>query len=228
MAATEMIHWLRVVAVAVSAAVAIVLVAALASDLAALCYNVAEAWRSDGFTKAVAMFKSGVAIDAVQSLVTIAAIAVGGLFAYYNRGLFRRTEPHLTIFQEVSHRRINDEYLQVGITVILRNTSNVKVEIHDAFCRLSQIAPLASDYVTATMLDPEPTWPILQEIRNEARSPFTIVEPGESSQVAYQFVVLPAAASVLVHTFVYNGRYSEADAGRSQGWQAYTFYDIDG
>ena len=223
-----MLQWLKVVAVAVSVAVAVVLVAALVSDLALLGYNVAEAWRGGGFAKAMAAFKSGAAIDVVQSLVTIAAIAIGGLFAYYNRGLFRRTEPHLTIAQEVSHRRINDEYLQVGVIVTLRNTSNVKVEIRNAFCRLSQIAPLGPDYVTATMLDPELMGPVLQEIRNESGSPYTIVEPGESSQVVYQFVVLPSATSLLAHTFIYNERYSGTDAGRSQGWQAYTFYDIDG
>ncbi len=223
-----MLHWFKIVAVALSLAVAVVLVAALVSDLALLGYNVAEAWRGGGFVKAVAAFKSGAAIDVVQSLATIAAIAIGGLFAYYNRGLFRRTEPHLTITQEVSHRRINDEHLQVGVIVTLRNTSNVKVAIHDAFCRLSQIAPLAPAYVTATMLEPELMRPILQEIRNESGLACTIVEPGESSQVAYQFVVLPSATSLLVHTFIYNERYSEAEADRSQGWQAYTFYDIDG
>ena len=223
-----MSQWLKVVAVAVSLAVAFVLVAALVSDLAALGYNVAEAWRGSGFTKAVAAFQSGVAIDVVQSLVTIAAIAIGGLFAYYNRGLFRRTEPHLTIAQEVSHRHTNDEYLQVGVIITLRNTSNVKVEIHDAFCRLSQIAPLESTYVMERIFEPYPAWPILREIRDDSESAYRIVEPGESSQIAYQFVVLPSATSLLVHTFIYNERYSGPDAGRSQGWQAFTFYDVDG
>ena len=72
-----MSQWLKVVAVSFSAAVAGVLAAALLLDLAALCYDVVKAWHGSGFTSAVDVFKSGAAIDAVQSPVTIAAIAIG-------------------------------------------------------------------------------------------------------------------------------------------------------
>ena len=72
-----MSQWLKVVAVSFSAAVAGVLAAALLLDLAALCYDVVKAWHGSGFTSAVDVFKSGAAIDAAQSPVTIAAIVIG-------------------------------------------------------------------------------------------------------------------------------------------------------
>ena len=224
----KLTQWVKAIVVAAAVGLIAGLVAMLLVDLAVSGYGVWKAVQADGIGEAVGQIESQTIIGLVQGVATIVAIAIGGAFAYYRLGLFRQTEPHLTISQEVSHRRTSDEYLQVGISVTLRNTSNVKVEIHRAFCRLSQIAPLAPSYVTATMSEQHLAWPILSEILDDSESAYTIVEPGESSHVVYQFVVSPLATSLLIHTFVYNEQYSGADSGRSQGWQAYTFYDVVG
>ena len=231
-----MSQWLKVVAVAVSLAVAFVLVAALVSDLTALGYNVVAAWRGGGFTKAVTVFQSGVAIDVVQSLVTIAAIAIGGLFAYYNRGLFRRTEPHLTITQDVSHRRINDQHVQIAVIATLRNGSNVKVEVRSSLCTLSQVAPLEPALVAALYdagfgnVRESRTyrlgWPVLAVIPRDRSGDRLIIEPGASHQLVYEFIIASGVQSVAAVTVVSNERYDAARPERADGWTAYTVYDI--
>ena len=46
--------------------------------------------------------------DIFQSLVTILAIIVGGIFALFKLQAFRDFDPHLTISHNVSHRLIGD------------------------------------------------------------------------------------------------------------------------
>ena len=65
----------------------------------------------------------------LQSVVTVVAIAGGGVFAYYELQVFRAFAPHLTISQEVSHRYIGDRYVHIAVTATLHNSSKVKIEL---------------------------------------------------------------------------------------------------
>ena len=56
-------------------------------------------------------------VGIIQLSATIVAIAVGGIFAAIRLELFRDFVPHLTIGQEISHRRIGDSYVHIGMVV---------------------------------------------------------------------------------------------------------------
>ena len=51
------------------------------------------------------------------------------------------------------------------------------------------------------------------------------VEPGESHQEAYEFIVSTEVESVIVYTYYYNSR---DDSEAPEGWGAATVYDIVG
>ena len=63
-----------------------------------------------------------------ETLVTLAAIVLGGVFAFYKLEVFRDFQPHLTIAQEVTHRRVGKQYIHISIDARLTNSSKVVVE----------------------------------------------------------------------------------------------------
>ena len=86
-------------------------------------------------------------IGSWQSIVTMAAIVIGGMLAYFKLQVFRDFEPHLTISHEVSHRQIGDSYVHIAVTSTLHNGSKVKLDFREAFIRLQQISPTSDGEV---------------------------------------------------------------------------------
>ena len=88
------------------------------------------------------VFPARDAVAILQGLATVAAVALGALFAYRNSLLFRSFEPHLTVSHDLSHRRVGQSYVHIGVTATLHNSSKVKVEIRQGEFLLQQIAPI--------------------------------------------------------------------------------------
>ena len=87
----------------------------------------------------------GVVVGVVQPVVTAVVVIAGAAFAYRKLQLFRDFEPHLTVTQTWIHRPIGTRYVHINVTAILQNSSNVRVEIREAFYKLYQIAPIDDD-----------------------------------------------------------------------------------
>ena len=85
----------------------------------------------------------------IQSVVIAFAIIAGGIFAAYKWQVFRESEPHLTITNEVSHRLVGDSYVHIAVTAILHNSSKVKMEFREAFFLLQKISPVSEEEVEA-------------------------------------------------------------------------------
>ena len=167
---------------------------------------------------------------AVQSAVTVIAIVAGGIFALFKLQAFRDFEPHLTISHEVSHRQIGNSYVHVAVTSTLHNGSKVKLDFLQAFIRLQQISPTSDAEVeslyTSTFVDREHEdipWPILYEVPRIWDVNELIIEPGESHQESYEFIVSTEVESVIVYTYYYNSR---GDSEAPEGWGATSVYDI--
>ncbi len=165
----------------------------------------------------------------IQSVVTAFALIVGGIFAAYKWQVFREAEPHLTIDNKVSHRRIGDGYVHIAVTATLHNSSKVKMEFREAFFLLQQISPV-SDEEIERLYDQAYTgeeqgdlqWPTLDETLRTWRDNELIVEPGESHQEIWEFIVSKDVESVMIYTYFYNSRLPQVP----QGWGATTVLDI--
>ncbi len=168
----------------------------------------------------------------VQASVTALAIAAGGVFAGAKLQVFREFEAHLTITHEVSHRSIGDNYIHVAVTVTLRNSSKVAVEVRNGFSRLQQVIPVSDEdveflYAQAFVHKEEDyiQWPTLEEIPRAWDKGILLVEPGEAHQVPFEFIVSVDVRSVIIYTYFNNQRFSQASS-RPSGWDATTFYDL--
>ena len=167
-----------------------------------------------------------------QSAITVFAIVVGGVFAWFKLQAFRDFEPHLTISHEIRHRIISESYLHIDVTATLQNSSRVKIELREADFRLQQVSPLSDQKVenlyAEVFAEAEHThiqWPILFEVQRDWDRGNLIVEPGESHRESYDFIVSTGVESVSVYTYFYNPSFSE-DSRTVEGWGATTVYDI--
>ena len=168
----------------------------------------------------------------VQSAVTAFAILAGGGFAAYKLEVFRDFEPHLTIDHDISHRRVSDSYVHIAVSVTLRNTSRVRVDIIQGLFRLYQVAPLSDESVERLYAEtysgteiPRANWPILFDSEFARAENVIFVEPGGTHQETIDFFVTKDTESVAVYTHFENSLHT----GTSQsgtGWYLATVYDI--
>ena len=156
-----------------------------------------------------------IVINSVESIVTIAAILVAGIFAWRNGIIFRHRSPHINITHEVTHRAISESYNHLAVTVELHNTSNVKVEFRDGLFVLQDLGPMADDEVERlyeTALDThhddenEFQWETIRELWVKWGKDELSVEPGQTAARTIEFVVPWDVESVLITTYMYNSR----------------------
>lgn len=168
-----------------------------------------------------------------QALATVAAVVLGGVFAYRNGLLFRTFEPHLTVTQAVTHRRIGAQYVHIAVMATLHNSSRVQVEIRQGFFRLQQVAPIDDSdveilYTQAFGAVSERSniqWPVLDEWQTPSPENILLIEPGQSHQEHVEFIVSRHVASVLIYSCFYNSTFSESSQP-AVAWAASTVYDI--
>lgn len=168
----------------------------------------------------------------VQSSVTAFAILAGGFFAAYKLEVFRDFAPHLTIAHEISHRPVSDSYVHISVSVTLRNTSRVRVDISEGIVRLYQIAPLSdadAEQLYSEMFTnsdgKEMQWPKLYDFRFSRTENQTFIEPGASHQEIFDFFVSNDTRAVAIYTYFGDLRHNGSSYGPS-GWSMTTTYDI--
>ena len=172
------------------------------------------------------------AAGVIQALAAATAIGLGGVFAWFKLRAFRDLTPHLTISHEVGHRLISPKYALIDVTVELRNSSKVHVELREAFFRLQMVAPLFDEQAARLYGEMHDggrweitKWPELIEVERSWDEGELVVEPGESRRESYDFLVSSDVSTARVYTFFHNPSFREG-GGSARGWGATTVYDM--
>lgn len=180
-------------------------------------------------------------------LITTTVIAIAAYVGYRKFILFREDKPQLTLTLTVSSRLINDQHIHIGAISKIENTGKVKVDVDNIEWDLAVIAPYENS-VLEEMIDEyrsvmeedegeykeekEFPWRPLEEglyIEEELHKIERWgmrVEPGETEEVTFDFIVPVGVESVGVSVFIENQE-SIRD-GRKPGWYRRAFHDIDG
>lgn len=146
----------------------------------------------------------------LASILLAAAITGTALVATYRSGVFREGEQHLTLSQIVYTQQIGKKYLLVVITTTVTNSSKVLVAPTVATCRLSQTSPLTDDDVTeiyddaifevaGTEYEQYGWWQLGTVTKHWKRGKHRI-EPGETEQIEFQFIVSDEVRSITAYT----------------------------
>ena len=178
-----------------------------------------------------------VAIASVAaSCATIVAIIVGGWFALFKLRIFRELKPHMTVTQEVTHRRISNGYVHVIATACLFNGSKVAVEIRRCAFQAYALSPLSDEMVESLYEDmimrevedtrkPSIWWPLLDEVDRFWEGGELIIEPGSRHFESVEFVLTGDVKSVLIYGYFRNTSYTDNSA-QARGWEVTTPHDI--
>ena len=166
---------------------------------------------------------------AVQSWVTVAAIAIAGVFAVLRLEGFRNFAPHLTISHYITHRVVGTQYVHIAVTATLHNSSKVKIEISEGFFRLQQISPISDEEIeeleAQVFVDKTKQhiqWPTLVQLPRHWEKNELIIEPGESHQETCEFIISRKVNTALIYTYYYN----QNRLGSSEGWGVTSVYDM--
>ncbi len=166
-------------------------------------------------------------VDLFQSAITIFAIIVAGVWTY---GLFvatRETRPHLNVHHSVVSKIIAPGVAWMHLTVVLENTGESLVSLRSADVRVQKVVPLDASLQKSLgagkNLVPENEylvpWPLL---RHYVAKLDLEIEPKESDNVDFDFVLPTAARTVRIYTYLENVE----KASRQIGWHLDTIYDI--
>ena len=83
----------------------------------------------------------------VQGVFTVAAILVGGFFAWRNAHIFRHNAPHVNVSHEIAHIFLSGEYVYIAVTATLHNTSRVNIEFLNGYSRIQQVTPIENEEI---------------------------------------------------------------------------------
>ena len=148
-----------------------------------------------------------------QGVFTVAAILVGGVFAWRNAHIFRHNAPHVNVSHEIAHIFLSDEYVYIAVTATLHNTSRVNIEFLNGYSRIQQVTPIENEEIERLYGEAFQTerpgyfqWPTLGYYPTDWERDGLTVEPGERRTETFEFIVSRDTESVIVTTYFYNSR----------------------
>lgn len=167
----------------------------------------------------------------VQSIFTVGAIIVGGIWTYFGFIQHRLDSPRLQITQRISHVRISDKQNLLVVDETLNNPGQVLLDLRKRGVRVVQIVPVPSgvtERIAARqeLMDSDKNkkgdvWPIVGEREEGSDENDKLeIEPGETDQLHYEFVLPADVKTVNVVSYVYNPQ--EPDLA----WRAENMYDF--
>ncbi len=148
-----------------------------------------------------------------QGVFTVAAILVGGVFAWRNAHIFRHNAPHVNVSHEIAHIFLSEEYVYIAVTATLHNTSRVNIEFLNGYSRIQQVTPIEDEEIERLYGEAFQTerpgyfqWPTLGYYPTDWEQDGLTVEPGERRTETFEFIVSRDTESVIATTYFYNSR----------------------
>ena len=192
--------------------------------------------------KWLSAFDAGPVAKTFNLLVVTTVIVAGAYVGYRKFFLFRENKAQLTVSLTVSSRYINDDNAHIGAIAKAENTGKVNVDVDKIDWELAVISPydnttlreMQDEYnkfikeeqerndENVLVEDVEFPWHIIQSYSIERWG--MNVEPGETEELTFDFIVPVEIRSVVVSLFIENQE-TEQDE-ESTGWHRRKFHDI--
>lgn len=169
--------------------------------------------------------------DASASTLTAIGVVIAGIWTYM---LFVRTRqrfPRANVEHRLTDWPVEEQRL-VRVVVCVKNVGDVIVRIRTIRAAVMQLLPTPPDVATSISEGRDPvdqgTSEILWDTLGERRCDFTEngceVEPDETDEFIFDFVIPQHVTKVQIYTHVEN----IAKSKRNIGWNSTTVYDVGG
>jgi hypothetical protein len=162
--------------------------------------------------------------SSAANLAQVAAIAVGGLWAY-NRFIRERDEwPKATLEQRIQHRRLDGEHTLVRVWLKVENVGAVKMATDPVRTDVYQVLPVDREVTRAidegTLIPEgglEAQWPC---IASRERTGAGEIEPAEADEFGFDFIVPTEIETAFVYSYIGNPKKDQL------GWSLTSLYDL--
>ena len=140
----------------------------------------------------------------VQSLFTVLAIVIGGIWTYLLFVRTRQRYPRLKITHQISHWAVNHEKAVLSLSVVISNIGNVLISIEPGTIEISQ--PPAEDELSNIPVGRHVViWPeIIRFKTSDLEQLVYELEPDEDQQFFYHIIIDAQATMILVKTLFPN------------------------
>lgn len=172
-------------------------------------------------------------IEIVASCLTLIAIIAGAFWTYWLFVRTRQKYPSASLTQRINYRLIAEGKLWLRVTVTLQNTGKVLLSLVHATAWIQKVAPVDEDMLAEMIKGNEPvdeegmeySWLLAADEKEKdwARGERQI-EPGESDQVNFDFILSPELETILVYTYFRNAQIRRA---KELGWRITNVYDLE-
>jgi hypothetical protein len=165
----------------------------------------------------------------VQSIVTIVALLIGGVWTYNTFVRFRQDRPRLVITHSVDHFRIPNNLILLSVEERFSNVGPVAIELQKGEIRIIRVLPLpdglaqkakSPDSLNDTAEDPK-VWPVLVWYPHPWDKTRELIEPGEADSIKNYFLIPDSIEVVNIVSFVANPA-----EGNKMAWRSSTTYDL--
>lgn len=173
----------------------------------------------------------------LRSALTALAILTAVSTAWFKLDAFRELEQHLSITQTITSWPAGPTATLVVVTTTLTNTSKVVVTPERGYCRLAQTAPMTQEEIITATTAPEDrppnpdeeemAWPILHEKQRIWPNKDLSIEPGESHQETFQFIIDGEVEAVVALSSIFNPSYQPKIKQRAETWRSQDFHKIE-
>lgn len=178
---------------------------------------------------------------ALESIFTIAALVVGGVWTYQLFVRQRQRYPRAVLEQRVFHRDLPDGRRMLHVAATLRNVGSVLISVDRMRTTVERVAPLAPDLLGQLLASHNPQdesgrceiqWYRIGYRRREFEAGSIEIEPGEEDQFRFDFCLKPAVEVVKITSHIENATKRRRREGllrrgaeRTIGWEVATYFD---
>ena len=170
--------------------------------------------------------------DIVAAGFTVLAIIVGGGWGYVLFVRKRQKYPRANTKHEITHLQIADGKLLLHVDVTISNVGDVLISLVSGIIRIQQILSPSPELMDAIKERGDPVkegsreieWPLIVERPSAWASGEFEIEPGESEQIPYDFIINADVQTVEVYSYYKNTEKPK----REIGWNLTTIHKCGG
>ena len=164
------------------------------------------------------------------STVTIIAIVVAGIWTYLLFVRKRQRYPRADITHQVEHWPISDGKTLLRVVVNISNKGEILLSLVSGFTRVQQMMPWSPELLESIKLNKEfvkegqaeVEWPLLRERNLAFEQGEREIEPGETDELAFDFIIESKVQVVVLYSYLKNRRKRKPEIG----WNTTSIYDL--
>lgn len=165
----------------------------------------------------------------IQAILTIVAILVGGFWTYLLFVKKRQKYPAANTSHCVSNRPIIDGKVLLRVVTNISNDGNVLLSLESGLIRVQQVRPVSEELAESLNgekyfeeAQTEISWPLLEERPFSFKKKEREIEPGETDEFCFDFILAEEVETILIYTYYKNKKRKR----REIGWNMSSFYNL--